>query len=193
MEFIIDFEVTTGMRIHWDKNCHHSESAPPCKWAWSTQQFLLEQYFKHSPPDQLHIFQNIHDCSRRTSEDFRRDLAWFIDLLNSSLHPDTDIFYWEATSPNPAKQPRIWANVTSQQCAWMMNDAVRQAIFPFIERTKSQMSTQKRQHAAWHATISLFEPSLRILDWYTDGVHFKPEWYRLVAGTLLGAYCNGKN
>lgn len=48
MEFILDFEVTEQMRIHWDKNCKEDASAmppasAPCRWAWTTQQFYFER------------------------------------------------------------------------------------------------------------------------------------------------------
>jgi hypothetical protein len=41
MEFILDFEVTEKMLIHWHKNCKEDASAmpptsAPCKWAWTT-------------------------------------------------------------------------------------------------------------------------------------------------------------
>lgn len=45
MEFILDFEVTEKMLIHWHKNCKEDASAMPptsapcalaCKWAWAT-------------------------------------------------------------------------------------------------------------------------------------------------------------
>jgi hypothetical protein len=49
MEFIMDFEETEKMRIHWDKNCKEDASAlppngAPCKWAWTTQQLYFERY-----------------------------------------------------------------------------------------------------------------------------------------------------
>lgn len=86
LEFILDFELTTKPLIHWDNSCNMSATRP-CKWAWSTQQFLLEHYFgKVTPiPTQMHIFQNVHDPARRTLADYRRDLTWFVDLLDATI------------------------------------------------------------------------------------------------------------
>ena len=61
MEFTIDFEISTPVRIHWDNNCIHNGTNPaaPCKWHWSSQQVIFQHYLQARKPDEVHIFQNI--------------------------------------------------------------------------------------------------------------------------------------
>jgi hypothetical protein len=43
------------------------------------------RYLAARAPSQLHIFQNVHDCARRSRADYLRDFAWFMSLLNTTL------------------------------------------------------------------------------------------------------------
>jgi hypothetical protein len=186
MEFVLDFELSQKMRsIHY-KNCNMDKN-PPCKWAWSTQQLLFEHYFQANPPTHIHIFQNLHDCSRRSSADFRRDLHWLFDLIDSSVNPGTHVYYWEATAPHPDRQPPEWVNVTSLACLSDMHKITKDAVYPLVQRTlRSEDSTRP----FWHATFSLLQPSLERIDLNYDGVHFQPEFYRMGAETLLIGSCH---
>ena len=178
------------VRIHWDNNCFFNSTEPPCKWAFTTQQFIFEVYLPRltQPLDQLHIFQNCHDCARRTARDFRRDLAWLLDLVDASLPPASDVYYWEATATNPIHQ-KNWANYTDKRCIDSMNSAVKEALLPRVRRTLLQAQQGARTNPGWHATFGHNQPSSERLQLNKDGVHFIPEWYTMVGHTLLSGVC----
>ncbi|KIZ02667.1 hypothetical protein MNEG_5293 [Monoraphidium neglectum] len=191
LAFTLDSELTTAPRMHFDGNCRHGQ-LPPCKWFWSSQQFLFEGYLRQRqpPPDHIHIFQNMHDCSRRSPADHRRDLSWFVDLLNATLLNGTSVHFWEAPHPNGAKQPEAWRNVTSPACMRMMNDAMRQAIAPFVERTALAPNASARSgHAAWYGAFDLFSPTGARLDLNVDGVHMRGDWYEALARAVIAGTC----
>lgn len=139
MEFVLDFDIAEPLRIHWNRagdagSCNMSE-AVPCRWAWSTQQFLFDAFFRRRArgyPAEIHIFQNIHDCARRNAADFRRDLRWLLDVIDTSAPASSNVYYWEAGAINAARQPADWARVTSNDCVRMMNAAVAEEVAPYI-------------------------------------------------------------
>ncbi|KIY96939.1 hypothetical protein MNEG_11023 [Monoraphidium neglectum] len=191
MEFVLDSELAAPMRIHWDNNCDFTQS-PPCKWFWNSQQFLFEGYLKQRrlPPDHIHVFQNMHDCSRRSPADFRRDLSWFLDVLDTNLHPGTNVYFWEAPHPTGSKQPDQWRNVTSPACMRRMNDAVKRAVAPFLERTAAAAANASaREQAWWYATFDLFGPTGGRPDLSEDGVHMRGDWYETLARALVAGTC----
>ncbi|KIZ04651.1 hypothetical protein MNEG_3307 [Monoraphidium neglectum] len=192
LEYTLDFELSTAARMHFAGKCNHSQ-LPPCKWFWNTQQFLFEGYLRQRqpPPDHIHIFQNMHDCARRSLVDHRRDLSWFVNLLNATLLPGTTVHFWEAPHPNGAKQSEAWRNVTSPTCMRGMNDAVKQAIIPFVERTAlAPNASAKSGHAAWYGAFDLFSPTGARLDLNVDGVHMRPDWYETLAHALIAGTCS---
>jgi hypothetical protein len=190
MEFLIDSELTTPMRIHWDHNCAKDRS-PPCKYYWNTQLFLFDLYLKarQPPPDHIHIMQSMHDCARRSPSDFRRDMAWFVDLLNTTLAPSTNVYFWEAPSPQSARQPAEYRDVTSQACMQWMNAAVKEAIKPFVERTAAAPNASTRGHAGFYGAFDSYTPTASRLDLNVDGVHMRPDWYDTLASAVIAGTC----
>lgn len=183
MEFVLDFDLATPSRIHWDAgSCNHSEPVP-CRWAWSTQQFLFEAFFNKRArgyPGEIHVFQNIHDCARRNAADFRRDLRWLLDLVHTAVPAGSNVYFWEATGINSAKQPADWARVTSNDCVRMMNRAIADEVLPYVAASASSISDIKSADngassggPTWHGTYALHEASLQRLDLNRDGVHFQ--------------------
>jgi hypothetical protein len=191
MEFILDFELTQPTRIHWDHgSCSFSE-AVPCRWAWSTQQLLFDQYFRSRPagyPSEIHYFQNVHDCARRNPADFRRDVRWLLTLMNDTVPATSNIYLWEAAALNSDKQPMDWARVTSDNCAQMMNGGLQDEAAPFM--TAPVAVGGARPGPRFHATFSLFNMSAMVAkQWNTDGVHYQDQWYANVARMLAASHC----
>ena len=200
MEFVLDFEKTGPSRIHWDQGpsgCDFTQN-PPCWWPWTTQQVYFNNYFARRPegyPDEIHIFQNIHDCARRSGLETRRDVRWLVDTVDASSPQSTHIHFWEAASLNPRHQPMHWSSVTSNTCSARMNAAVHEALVPLVPRTAADVAARTEMGATasslptWHATHALQAPSSQVIEWNNDGVHFSAEWDRQVMRLMLASYC----
>lgn len=137
MEFLIDFEVSQKSRIHWDNSCDFKDPLP-CKWAWNSQMALFESRFKKRPggyPDAIAIFQNVHDCARRNSIDFRRDLRYLFQLINDTAPASTSVYIWQAAALNKRHQPMQWHDVTSERCTAMMHRHLEAELKPYAADT----------------------------------------------------------
>ena len=179
MEFTLDFELQTREMTNRDL-CDFNQSVP-CRYAWSSQQFLFQEYLvKVRPwPREIHYFQNIHDCSRRTTVDFRRDLRWLYQLLNDSLpvlddFGAHDVYLWEALAVYTPKQNPRWVNITSNVCAGNMNAIAAEEARPYVEQSRLKVG------------FGMHSASLeKAPEWNGDGVHYYQPMYNAVLGFLM--------
>lgn len=133
----------------------------------------------------------------------RRNILWLVDLIDSSLGPNTNVYLWEATAPNPALQG-VWANTTTDVCISGLNSAGKEGALPLVQRTLA--AGRKPGGAAgtgvacmgnassgdgpkWYATYGLFAPTYERRELSHDGVHYPQDWYNHVAAMMLGGVC----
>jgi hypothetical protein len=216
-EFLMDWEMSEIQRYghnpeypactNVDENV--AVEGPVCRSRWNTQQVFFERYFNSfgtGYPDQIHIIGNIHDCSRRSSDDYKRDLTWVADMIDHAAPSSSKVYWWTSSMVRTDLQPIRWQKVTSPSCVRMMGDHIQSILAPYFARSRiaqagddrSKLSKQILDKAKtvidhngpmWMPTYNLLDLSEAVIGLNTDGVHYTSEYCRQIANLILNGYC----
>lgn len=184
MEYVMDTELST-LRTYWSKTCTAMETGldrgdVECYQSLTSQEFIMGEYWNKNDntcPDIIsHINTAVHDISRFTSEIYKRNIAWFFEVVKYFLDVYcTSTIYVYSTAPrvNEKHVPPQFKSLTTNEHISDFNKIALE-VFNKMNHTRMVFGLDI------HAITSEFPDSD-----YLDAVHLEKSRYNEIAKLYL--------
>ncbi|CAH1776796.1 unnamed protein product [Owenia fusiformis] len=179
MEYYMDNEMITQRRSTQCKNANKypfnsSKYGSYCGESMTTQQFIFNEYLYTQPnyPTLIVIIGNHHEPERRVYSDLKRDLTWFLELLQQVVHNDTRVYWIESTYVS-----KKWNRKHEKY-----EEYNRWALQVISKYYKSNPSL-------FYPFYGIFDLSKNKTEWYKDGMHYNEKLYTAFMELFFKTLC----
>ena len=146
------------------------------------QEFMFRQFLKDRYPNVLVISPTLnHVKFKDTAAKFALDLDYLRGLMHLYL-PETTRVFWIPGVAESEKTRHSEQYLRKRVDGWLASDKINHLNHVLYAQTEHELLNVS---SSVYGFLDLYQASLDRGDWYGDGVHLQPIWYRTMAAYIL--------